>query len=85
MQYNALIIDQRINDLTLYRKDIKSRVCRMDDDESLRRLYQAADQMDERPCLCLVVTDRPETAKLARIGGFEAATTGEMEAIIPEI
>ena len=84
MQYNALIIDRRIDSLTRYHKDIKSLVCRMDGVESLLRMYQAADQLKERPCLCLVVTDQPETAELARIGGFDVATAGEIEAIIPE-
>ena len=81
MQYNALIIDRRLAGLTLRRQDIKSLVCSMDDGDSLNRMYQAADRMDERPCLCLVVTECPEAATLARAGGFETATVGELAAI----
>ena len=84
MQYNALIIDHRIEHKVPdkdWPPELKQMVCRLDGTDRLTRMYDAADKMAERPCLCLVVTDQPETAELALTGGFDVATTEELVAI----
>ena len=84
MQYNALIIDQQIESHLRFRDRLAERkqmVCRLDSADRLKRMYEAADKMDERPCLCLVVTDQTETAGIALSGGFETVTSEEYTAI----
>lgn len=84
MQHNALIIDQQLLSrfpFSAAQAEKKQLVCRLDDPDCLTRLYEAAYQLNERPCLCLVVTDRAETAGLAQIGGFETVTSAEYAAM----
>ena len=84
MQHNALIIDQQLAakfSFSSGQPEKKRLVCRLDEPDCLTRLYGAAYQLNERPCLCLVVTDRTETAGLAQIGGFETVTSAEYAAM----
>ena len=84
MQYNALIIDQHIESRlpeTNGHSEKKQMICRLDGTDRLTRMYEAADQMNERPCLCLVITDQAETVGIAQIGGFEAVTSEEYTAM----
>ena len=84
MQYHALIIDQQIESRlteTNGQSEMKQMICKLDNVDSLTRMYEAADQLNERPCLCLVVTDREETVGIAQIGGFEAVTSEEYAAM----
>jgi len=84
MQYNALIIDQQIESrlpMANGQSELKQIICRLDGADRLTRMYEAADQLNERPCLCLVVTDRVDTVSIAQIGGFEAVTSEEYAAM----
>jgi len=76
MNYNALIIDSA---LTEYRSEIdeiqvpKKMTCELTVQTCLSTLFEAADQMNERPCRCLVITDRDDLARIALLGGFDVA------------
>ena len=81
MKYNALIIDSMIQTGipgTAPGLPAKRITCRLTEQKSLTALFQAADLMNERPCQCLVVTDRDSMVETALRGGFDVTGSKEL-------